>query len=283
MQQQIFMESGSSIGTFMDCPKLYEFKYIKKFSSATYPQALGYGSFIHALVETIHKKEPLPEDLLSPDSRVRLEVDKYLSLYPKSQDQILLDAALALGVVREWHNHWYLNRATSDDLGPHQAQVEASEREWQFPLTTSSSNVHVGKSDGVIDHKTYGKKFLYELKTSGDPDRNAYKHKLELDKQINSNLIAMKKDGYEPAGVLYDIIWKPAIRLKKDRKTMPDETQEEFYERIKESSLDKRMISNLIFNIDQYILLLIESDLKPKSDLLISGGTILICPFLLTS
>lgn len=285
MEELQLMESGSSIGTFMDCPKKYEFQYIKRLSSSHYPQTMVFGSFIHALAESVHQQiidgivgattptgfVDFPQTLCSlmkcleqdPNHSVLVEqfyqneqlekllkestenptsieplfpkafhktlfrdLNRTLAEYESNGIQIVLDAALALAVHQEWLKHW---SSRDGDFGYKKWQITRAESEWGISI---NENLHVGKSDAYVFHKGYEKNFLYELKTSGDPSREAYKHKLELDKQINSNLIAMKEAGFEPAGVIYDIIWKPAIKLKKDRKTMPDETIPEFYQRI---------------------------------------------------
>lgn len=339
------MESGSSIGTFLDCPKKYEFKYIKLLDSRYYSANLGYGSFIHAFIEEFHasqvsgatstlleavvvdwERDQISEDFLkrltetepllptssltiistvsssvtpstpteitstprqgsplsprpsglesepdlpmltptSPSTDQRLfesspmEALAFIALYhptaftvalrewkhyPEQAVQIANELVLARAVAHEWILHWQRN---TTDLGNSSLEIVIPEREWKFGVSTvtpgsetqSASpqgpglNFHLGKSDAVVKHKTYPGHFLYELKTSGMPNREAYKHKLELDKQIGSNLIAMARDGMETGGVFYDIIWKPLIRKKTDRKTMPDETTEEFFARI---------------------------------------------------
>lgn len=100
----------------------------------------------------------------------------------------------------------------------------AVEDEWSFPV---DDNIHAGKSDAVVQDKN-GSFFLYELKTAADRDRETYIHRLEIDRQVSSNILAQRRKGIDIVGVLYDIVWKPAIRKLTGRKTKPDETDAEF-------------------------------------------------------
>ena len=52
------IETGSSLQTFMTCPKLYKYKYIDKLSSPMYSSALAYGTFVHAFVERYNGDRP---------------------------------------------------------------------------------------------------------------------------------------------------------------------------------------------------------------------------------
>lgn len=230
-------ESGSSIGVFMDCPKKYEFSYIKRLASSYYQSSTGFGSITHAFVEDYHRKR---QTLMSPvdqsalagatsatSSSVDLLLKDLEETYTSSEDraQIAQDHAIAAAAFEEWRKYW---EAWKGDLSCNSYHLLRTENEWEFELIDAKgrTSTHVGKSDAVIQHENYGT-LLYELKTSGDPSREAYKHKLMLDKQIGSNLIALQKsmNNTQAKGVLYDIIWKPAIRLKKE------ETVEEFTQR----------------------------------------------------
>ena len=238
----------------MDCPKKYEFSYIKKLSSRNYQRNLAYGSFVHALVEEAHLGKDLSAITeVHSTTLIGKELERYLKEYPESSLNIQKDAALALAVTKEWQKYW---KERSDDLSSNSYTISQAEKEWAFRVNASiDSPIHAGKSDAILFHKTYSGSFLYELKTSGSTTKEAYKHKLELDKQINSNLIAMKMDGLSPRGVVYDIIWKPAIRLKKD------ETEEEFtqrtielYQKSPQEYFERLMVFRSEKDLDDYAL-----------------------------
>ncbi len=211
------IESGSSIQTFLTCPKLYWFKYVQLLSTRSYSSALGFGTFLHAMVESVNggRSAGAEEEL------VRL----LGSTAPECRDQIEADHRLASAFFGLWRSRWSGAHPHAND----QFEFIASEKEWGFSV---GSDTHVGKSDGVVRHKQSGAVFLYELKTAADRARESYVHKLEIDRQVSSNILALKREGIEVQGVLYDVVWKPALRKLVGRKTKPDETNEEFSDRM---------------------------------------------------
>jgi len=218
----MLIESGSSIGKYMACPKSYEFSYVKLLESDSYRSPLGYGNFIHANVE-----------VLSGKGRIGIVDQLLIELLGKhksAEDQVAIraDYELAKRVARLWYEAW------SNPVHPFSnVNVDwiESEYEWKYTLPDSEF-IHVGKSDGIMLHKKYNKLFLYELKTAADRSRDTYVHRLMVDKQISSNIIALRARGYNVEGVIYDIVWKPSLIRLKNRKTKPDESIQEFHDRI---------------------------------------------------
>lgn len=206
------IESGSSIQTFLTCQKLFDFKYNKLLEPRGYSSALGFGTFLHAEVERI---------LGGRDMASVQEFERVLAAKePGFHDQIRNDFDLATKVSPLWLDFW--NKSHIYNQGD--LEWLLVEEEWGFPV---GDDIHVGKSDGVVRDKN-GAVFLYELKSASSRDREGYVHKLEIDRQVSSNILALKHRGVEVAGALYDIFWKPALIRKRDRKTMPDETLAEF-------------------------------------------------------
>jgi hypothetical protein len=209
------MESGSSLGTFLDCPKKYEYSYIKRLSSKSYSSPLGFGTLVHSFLEEHWKK--LPSGIAEPTMQDLLNRHD-----PIHHDRIKQDHALAFAVADAWKKMW---AGTFTDLHNDKLVAMAVEKEWSL---SGGGRSYVGKSDGIMFHAGYGGHFLYEIKTSGSTNRESYKHNLELNRQINGNLLAMIDSGLKPLGAIYDIIWKPALRLKKD------ETEEQLLQRVAE-------------------------------------------------
>jgi hypothetical protein len=143
------------------------------------------------------------------------------------REQIRADYELAKKVVRLWTESW----GQTHPFGNQELEWKESEFEWSYNIPETDF-VHVGKSDGIVRHKKYDKLFLYELKTAADRGRDSYVHRLMVDKQISSNLIALRARDIDVEGVIYDIVWKPGLIRGKNRKTMPDETLEKFGDRI---------------------------------------------------
>lgn len=227
-EESLLMESGSSLGTFLDCPKKYEFAYIKRLSSKNYSRSLGFGTFVHSLIEdywTRQKKSCSDQggdtEITTPAHTTLL--DRELSRYDSQQHEaIKRDAALARDAVSAWEKMWH---GTTSSLHNGKLATRSIEKEWSLK---AGSRAYVGKSDAIVLNVEYGGHFLYELKTSGTTNREAYKHNLEINRQIDGNLLAMIDDGLKPLGVIYDIVWKPPLRLKKD------ETEDQLFQRIAE-------------------------------------------------
>jgi hypothetical protein len=212
----VLMESGSSLGTFLDCPKKYEYSYIKLLSSKSYSRALGFGTLMHSFLEDFWNKSEFP----TASGR---ELKRMLSEHMESDHtKIMADHALARDAAQSWIKMW---SGDFTDLHNEKLVPLSIEKEWSI---NAGDRHYVGKSDGRMMHVGYGGNFLYEIKTSGSTNRDSYKHNLELNRQINGNLLAMIEEGIKPLGVIYDIIWKPALRLKKE------ETEDQLMERIAE-------------------------------------------------
>lgn len=213
------VESGSSIQAFLNCPKLYWFKYVKCLEGRAYSSPLGFGTFFHAEVERF------------AGGRIdgtEQEYARFLSTkLQEYRQQIDIDRRLAERYFELWKAVW----ASGHPFDNNQFEWLAAEREWVFSLGESDDGL-AGKSDGLVRHKPTGAIFLYELKTATDRDREGYVHRLELDRQVSANLLALKAEGIDAQGVLYDVAWKPAIRRLTGRKTKPDETPEEFADRM---------------------------------------------------
>ena len=80
-------------------------------------------------------------------------------------------------------------------------------------LRRSNRVMLAGKIDdiAVID----GQEWLVEYKTAGQIDK-AYFDRLYVDSQISFYMMAAKRIGYKPVGVIYRVIKKPSIRVRKD-------------------------------------------------------------------
>lgn len=221
------IESCSSIGTYQSCQKLYFYKYEKLLESRGYSSALTLGSFVHAEIERLSGKGR--PDAIEQELKAQLErsVEEF-------HGQIKADYDTAKQIARLWSIHW---EGTGSGFSSGHFEWQDAECEWKFPIGNIS---HVGKRDGLIHHKQWNKSFLYELKTATVTGAESYFNRLEMDRQISSNILALINTGIKVDGVLYDVIFKPAIRLLTGRKTKPDETNEEFAARFVEAMATDR-------------------------------------------
>jgi hypothetical protein len=214
------------------CPKKYDFTYNQRLSTPSYSSNLWFGSFVHARRAIYHAEMISPEALAQAEKEFQEIVEVAQRDHREALDQIESDLLLAMSVTKLWYDYW--SKPTTL-LGETHLQWLDVEAEWKFEVPFGDKKaIHAGKRDGYVRHKKWGTNFLYELKTATDSNRDSYLYRLNLDHQISSNAIALKKAGLSCSGILYDIIWKPALRRKVDRKTMPDESLKEFRERLLE-------------------------------------------------
>lgn len=212
-------ESNSSLGCFLQCPRKYKYKYIDKLQSAGYSSSLGFGTFVHAFIEQFNGGNLNAAVTAYDREKARCQ--------PEWHEQIEHDYLLAQQVTRLWKTFW---DGYDGHLSNRAFEFTDTEAEWRYQA--GPREILVGKRDGLIKHKDFHKNFLHEVKTSGDVDKETYKLKLQLDRQISANITALNKTGVDCDGVVYDIVWKPRLVRKVDRKTMPDETLADFRERI---------------------------------------------------
>lgn len=212
------IESGSSLGTFQLCPRKYRYAYVDRLQSTNYSSPLGFGTFVHAFIEDW--KQGVGEGGAF-DAAVLREQERSGEV-----EQVTHDHLLASDMGREWAKYW---DADTTHLGNAQLEWSSTEAEWKY---RTENGTFIGKRDGVAFHKGFGKHYLHEIKTSGEVNRDTYILRLQMDRQISTNIRALQLEGIGCTGVVYDIIWKPKLIRGVNRKTKPDETLEEFRARI---------------------------------------------------
>ena len=214
------IETTSSLNCASTCARKYKHRYVDRLQSPNYSSSLGLGTFVHAWAETLKPGG----DQAAASKAVERELEKYKSVqqeatYQETALAIEADYTLARAIAPLWWEYW---NKKDGYLSNQVLAFAETEKEWAFVI---GGNALVGKRDGIVKHLQFEKTFLHEIKTSGDADRETYKLKLQMERQISNNIQAIRDEGRRCDGVLYDIIWKPAIRLKKE------ETAEEFLQR----------------------------------------------------
>jgi hypothetical protein len=194
-------ESGSSLGTYFTCPRLYFYKYVELLESPHFSQPLAFGSMVHLWQEIRHGE--------AKDGAVQELLTGLIKKHPQNELEIIDTMDLSRVVERCHHDYW---QKWDGKLGNTNLYFKEIEGEWSYQV---DGNTHVGKRDGWVYSKDYDTHFLYEMKTSGERDQETYVRGLSTDAQINSNILALKEEQKQVDGVLYDIIWKPQIRLRK--------------------------------------------------------------------
>lgn len=214
------VESGSSLGTYLSCPRKYYYRYVQRLDSGSYSSPLVIGSIIHGVAEDTHKGD------LTATACTKV-IEEFGNKLKETDDKLLPrfinDVRYATRVGKAWRAYW-CHPDNTNDLRSGNLDFIAVEREWRFNVNLNADLA--GKSDGYLFHNQLKKHFLYELKTAADRDREGYIHGLQQNAQINNNLLSLKGDKLPCDGVLYDIIWKPGLRIK------VNETEDQLVDRI---------------------------------------------------
>jgi hypothetical protein len=195
----------SSLSTARLCPRLYDYQYRQLYRSAVEAEALRFGTLVHHGLEQLWSGRPVA--------------------WPGSADRWDLARArpMLAGYAARWDQSLYETLAVE----------QAFECPLVDPRTGIASDKWVlgGKFDAVAREKATGRVFLIEHKTSGSDisPGSPYWTRLRLDTQISVYMEGARSLGYDPVGVVYDVLGKPSIRpLKAGAKRAVDETPEEF-------------------------------------------------------
>jgi hypothetical protein len=182
---------------FRRCAREHYFSYgLRRAKRAPKKEALTKGLAVHGAVGAHHRHEPVDLSLLGPDLR-----------------------ALYHGYVGYW----------TDETG-RDRMIDVERTDVPFRITIEGIQVQ-GELDGVGVRRDTGKRVIIEHKTSSEDisTGSAYWQKVSAtDAQVSIYLAASAQKGWGQTEVLYDVLWKPRLRLKKD------ETEQEFEGRVLE-------------------------------------------------
>lgn len=232
--------TNSEMKAFRRCQRYWSYRYLLGYSPRKKAGPLRFGSLMHAGLETWWATAG---DLDAALTRIRAESENPL------------DRVKATELMRGYHYRWVNEPIT----------VIAVEQEFRAPIVHPDTGAVMqvaelaGKFDAICEHDGY--QYLPEHKTSAEnlADGADYWRVLRLDSQISTYIIGARALGYEPRGVLYDVVAKPSIdphsatpeakrkytkagQLYANQRAQ-DETLDEYAERLRES---------IIHNVEDY-------------------------------
>lgn len=203
----------SEFQNFGICPWAWQKRYVELKRPKKKSVKLSFGAAIHKGIETFYKREGDPVGIVQDYvTKVRTEAEAE-GLPLDSESYLILRKAE--GFIRTYIDHY---AGDFDKYG-----ILSVEPTFSIPLT-DSINI-VGKIDRIVCEKGTGLFHPVETKTvaSWNPDVN----RLMLDFQISLYSWAVSKMLHlSDVTFLYDVLRKPAQRLKKD------ETEADFISRI---------------------------------------------------
>lgn len=194
----------TGISTFMECPTKYKWRYIEKLQRVGPPGAKEFGTAIHAALEVLFKTGDIHEAETALNGFSPLA-----GPYGLSEE----DFARARGLLAGYYGRWGSPK--------HDYETIKVEKTFSFKVPNSEYSLE-GKIDLLLRDRKTGKLQLWDHKTCSQLDED-YITQRWMDLQLHIYTIgALEGLGYNVDELVYDILQKPAVRLKKN------ETIEEF-------------------------------------------------------
>ncbi len=197
--------SQSSYQMYLKCPKAWDYAYNKRLEKRIFNINFFVGNLIHEGLHMIYKKD---EDIFSimikkVDEAVEQEREKHL-FSPEEEKKLEEWKVIILGMLYAYsikngkfiddHEHLHNELTHNIDLGD----------DVFFQI----------KIDNVLRNKE--KQFIHEIKTTRELNEN-YVAAIKTSVQIACYYHFGKMvEGFNPEGVIYDVLQKPSIRVKKD-------------------------------------------------------------------
>ena len=186
--------TNSQLRSYRRCPRLHHYSYNLGVRAKASPEALSFGTLIHAALEAWWKA----------DSEHKLNA----ALTPLEAEPDPFTRARARVMIYGYHERWI------DSVEAF--EVLAVEREFEVPLVNpetgaeSRTFVLAGKVDAVVREQSSGRVYIVEHKTSSEDisPGSTYWARLRIDSQVSIYIGAAASQ--EPvAGCIYDVLGKP--------------------------------------------------------------------------
>ncbi len=209
----------SRMKTYRRCPREERLRYQTGLRSAE-TDAMRFGTLVHSALEAWWTGEGV--ERLANALKILGEAE--CDPYERAKAEVLLTG---------YHIRW-------EEAG---FRTVAVEQEFRIPLVNPDTSAESktwqlgGKIDAIVETQD-GRIWIVEHKTSGVDigPGSGYMSRLRLDGQISMYLHAARALGYEPAGVIYDVIGKPQLRpLEVNTRRSEPETPEAYGKRCAES------------------------------------------------
>lgn len=204
----------SRLSALRTCQRLHKFRYLDGYKPVQVADALRLGTLVHLGLEAWWRADGNRLDA----ALVAMAGESDPFELAKAQAMLIgydarwLDADLTvLGVEEEFDTD--LRHPESGTASP----------TWRL----------AGKIDAIVKD-AQGRTWLVEHKTASEDIASGsdYWRRLRMDAQVSTYLDGARALGFEPVGVLYDVLRKPGLRpLKANKQRTEDETPEQYRDR----------------------------------------------------
>lgn len=204
--------SYSSIALYQECRRKYKLQKIDRIYPRKRATYFVFGEAMHAFLEAHHGGMPEP---LGKVDQVFAAVDRTL-LSPEQVHALEIDRAIVRGISQAYPKFY-----SGDKL---RFRRFVAEKEFTVPFQDFD---YTGKIDALVEDAA-GDWWVFETKTAAAQTFSAdYLDRVKIDSQVSGYMYAAQSVlGKMPKGVIYNMVKKPSIRLKKG------ETKQAFCRRI---------------------------------------------------
>lgn len=211
MMVKLPLITNSRLRAYRRCPRLHDISYVQGYRPVETSSAMYFGTLVHLGLEGWWGS-----GLAFGLQKMRMEESNELELIKAEE--------LLKGYDARWKNeNW---------------ETLAVEKEFEFDF-------HGYRLGGKIDAiaRRDGRIYLVEHKTTSsscEPGSDYWQRVSVLDSQVSMYYYAAKALGYDIAGCLYDVLYRPNIRpYKTGAKRKEEETGEEFGARLRSHIADE--------------------------------------------
>lgn len=225
--------SQSSLTTYLKCPKMFWYAYIKRLEKRIFNINFFVGNVTHEGMHLTYRKDDNFFELLGKyfDQTLEQEREKHL-FSPEEEAKIEEWKIIILGMIYAYNmkNHKLIQEHTH------------IKNEQEIILTLAEDLEFVIKIDNILQN-TAGEHFIHEVKTTRELNENyvdAIKYQIQV---AIYYYLSQMIDGFKPRGIIYDVLQKPSIRLKKG------ERREQYLDRLEayySFEPDKRLWTEVI-------------------------------------
>jgi len=216
MENKIYL-SYSGMSCFMDCKRMYYWRYIQQLELIQFSPHFIIGNAIDFGISLLYEKDANTiKKTLMEFSKLRKKLRGEISLNIQQEQELNDQEVIIVGMLEAYKD---IHKKHIKELRHQHTQLKAN---------VDFNGITVGiKIDNIIGKKK--KLYLHELKTTKQLTPDYVKNiKNDLQTAIYFHIYNLKKLGPTLDGIIYDVIQKPSIRLKKK------ETKQEFVGRLKE-------------------------------------------------
>lgn len=202
----------SLVNTFFICPERLRLEYGEGYSEKKTPDHLQFGNVFHKVVELKYSNPEFNDKDLTRviEEEIVKQLHKVEFAMTDEKVEIAIERLHAMVEVTARQYFKYYEKKDANISWESMEEVFQVECE---SLSGRKTKLN-GKKDGII-RDSKGGKWLFETKTKGDISDSSLMDRLKYDLQVNMYIYAEElATGERPIGVLYNLVKRPALRMK---------------------------------------------------------------------